>query len=85
MRYVSLLIAAVIIPLSFWWTAKLREPGFVKVVKQEKTHFWTDMKIVGTNKNFIYLVMTIFTLAMGFNFVNLLGSYIPIFLCFRWR
>lgn len=82
MRYVSLLIAAVIIPLSFWWTAKLREPGFVKVVKQEKTHFWNDMKIVGTNKNFIYLVMTIFTLAMGFNFVNLLGSYIPIFYVF---
>jgi GPH family glycoside/pentoside/hexuronide:cation symporter len=82
MRYVSLLIAAVIIPLSFWWTAKLREPGFVKVAKQEKTHFWNDMKIVGTNKNFIYLVMTIFTLAMGFNFVNLLGSYIPIFYVF---
>ncbi len=82
MRYVSLLIAAVIIPLSFWWTAKLREPGFVKVVKQEKTHFWTDMKVVGTNKNFIYLVLTIFTLAMGFNFVNLLGSYIPIFYVF---
>jgi GPH family glycoside/pentoside/hexuronide:cation symporter len=82
MRYVSILIAAVIIPLSFWWTAKLREPGFVKVVKQEKTHFWTDMKVVGTNKNFIYLVLTIFTLAMGFNFVNLLGSYIPIFYVF---
>ncbi|MFZ2286377.1 MAG: MFS transporter [Bacteroidales bacterium] len=82
MRYVSLLIAAVLIPLSFWWTAKLREPRFVKVVKQEKTHFWNDMKIVGTNKNFIYLVMTIFTLAMGFNFVNLLGSYIPIFYVF---
>ncbi len=82
MRYVSLLIAAVLIPLSFWWTAKLREPGFVKVVKQEKTHFWTDMKVVGTNKNFIYLVLTIFTLAMGFNFVNLLGSYIPIFYVF---
>ena len=82
MRYVSLLIAAVLIPLSFWWTAKLREPGFVKVAKQEKTHFWTDVKIVGTNKNFIYLVMTIFTLAMGFNFVNLLGSYIPIFYVF---
>jgi GPH family glycoside/pentoside/hexuronide:cation symporter len=82
MRYVALLIAALIIPLSFWWTAKLREPRFVRVVKQEKTHFWTDIKIVGTNKNFIYLVMTIFTLAMGFNFVNLLGSYIPIFYVF---
>jgi len=82
MRYVSLLIAAVLIPLSFWWTAKLREPRFVKVAKQEKTHFWNDMKVVGTNKNFIYLTLTIFTLAMGFNFVNLLGSYIPIFYVF---
>jgi GPH family glycoside/pentoside/hexuronide:cation symporter len=82
MRYVSLLIAAVLIPLSFWWTARLREPGFVRVVKQEKTHFWNDMKIVGTNRNFIFLVITIFTLAMGFNFVNLLGSYIPIFYVF---
>lgn len=82
MRYVSLMVAAILIPLSFWWTAKLREPGFVRVAKQEKTHFWNDMKIVGTNKNYIYLVLTIFTLAMGFNFVNLLGSYIPIFYVF---
>lgn len=82
MRYVSLMVAAILIPLSFWWTARLREPGFVRVAKQEKTHFWNDVKIVGTNKNFIYLVMTIFTLAMGFNFVNLLGSYIPIFYVF---
>jgi glycoside/pentoside/hexuronide:cation symporter, GPH family len=28
------------------------------------------------------LTLTIFTLAMGFNFVNLLGSYIPIFYIF---
>jgi len=82
MRYVSLMVAAILIPLSFWWTAKLREPGFARVSKQEKTHFWNDIKIVGTNRNFIYLVLTIFTLAMGFNFVNLLGSYIPIFYVF---
>ena len=82
MRYVSLLIAAILIPLSFWWFAKLREPGFVKAAKQEKNSFWQDMKVVGSNKNFIYLVMTIFILAMGFNFVNLLGSYIPIFYVF---
>jgi len=82
MRYVSLLIAAVIIPLSVWWSAKLREPGFVRVSKQEKTPFWKDMKHTVTNRNFIFLVLTIFTLAMGFNFVNLLGSYIPIFYVF---
>lgn len=79
MRYVSLIIAAMLIPLSFWWFFKLREPGFKKVATQEKTPFWTDMKRTATNKNFIMLTLTIFTLAMGFNFVSLLGSYIPIF------
>jgi GPH family glycoside/pentoside/hexuronide:cation symporter len=82
MRYVSLMIAALLIPLSFWWFIKLKEPGFKKVEKQEKTHFWQDMKLVVTNKNFVFLTLTIFTLAMGFNFVQLLGSYIPIFYVF---
>lgn len=82
MRYVSLMIAAIIIPLSFWWTLKLREPGFVKAAKHEKTPFWEDMKRTASNKNFIMLTLTIFTLAMGFNFVQLLGSYIPIFYVF---
>ncbi len=79
MRYVSILIAAILIPLSFWWFFKLREPGFKKVATQKKTPFWTDMKRTASNKNFIMLTLTIFTLAMGFNFVSLLGSYIPIF------
>ena len=79
MRYVSLLIAAILIPLSFWWFFKLREPGFKKVATQEKTPFWQDMKRTASNRNFIMLTLTIFTLAMGFNFVSLLGSYIPIF------
>lgn len=82
MRYVSIMIAALIIPLSIWWTYKLREPGFVKVVKQQKTPFWQDMKHAASNRNFIMLTLTIFTLAMGFNFVQLLGSYIPIFYVF---
>jgi GPH family glycoside/pentoside/hexuronide:cation symporter len=82
MRYVSLMIAAFLIPLSFWWTYKLREPGFVKAAKHEKTPFWKDMKSTASNRNFIMLTLTIFTLAMGFNFVQLLGSYIPIFYVF---
>lgn len=82
MRYVSLMIAAILIPLSIWWTTRLREPGFKKAAKQEKTHFWKDMKVVATNRNFILLTLSIFTLAMGFNFVQLLGSYIPIFYVF---
>ena len=82
MRYVSIMIAAILIPLSFWWFFKLREPGFQKAAKQEKTHFWKDMKLVVSNRNFVMLTLTVFTLAMGFNFVQLLGSYIPIFYVF---
>ena len=82
MRYVSLMIAAFLIPLSFWWFYTLREPGFVKAAKHEKTPFWQDMKHTTTNRNFIMLTLTIFTLAMGFNFVQLIGSYIPIFYVF---
>jgi len=82
MRYVSLLIAAILIPLSFWWFFTLREPGFQRAAKHEKTPFWKDVKRTVRNKNFIMLTLTIFTLAMGFNFVQLLGSYIPIFYVF---
>jgi glycoside/pentoside/hexuronide:cation symporter, GPH family len=82
MRYVSIMIAAILIPLSFWWFFKLKEPGFQKAAKQEKTHFWKDMKLVVSNRNFVMLTLTVFTLAMGFNFVQLLGSYIPIFYVF---
>ncbi|MDQ7825181.1 MAG: MFS transporter [Candidatus Eremiobacteraeota bacterium] len=82
MRYVSLMIAGLIIPLSFWWFYALREPGFQKASKQEKTHFWKDMGMVVSNRNFVMLTLTVFTLAMGFNFVQLLGSYIPIFYIF---
>lgn len=82
MRYVSILVAALIIPLSFWWTFKLREPGFIKAARHERTPFWKDMKRTAGNRNFVMLTLTIFTLAMGFNFVQLLGSYIPIFYVF---
>ena len=71
MRYVSLLIAALLIPLSFWWFFKLREPKYKADKPKEKTDFWKDMKLVATNKNFVMLTLTVFTLAMGFNFVNL--------------
>ena len=83
MRYVSIMIAVVLIPLSFWWTFQLREPGFSKAARHEKTPFWKDMKRTASNRNFAWLTLAVFTLAMGFNFVQLLGSYIPIFYVFR--
>jgi GPH family glycoside/pentoside/hexuronide:cation symporter len=82
MRYVSMLIAGLLVPLSFWWFFSLREPGFVKAAKQQKTPFWQDMRRTVRNRNFAWLTLTVFTLAMGFNFVQLLGSYIPIFYVF---
>lgn len=82
MRYVSLMIAGLLVPMSFWWFFSLKEPGFQRAKKQEKTHFWKDMGLVVSNRNFVFLTLTIFTLAMGFNFVQLLGSYIPIFYVF---
>jgi GPH family glycoside/pentoside/hexuronide:cation symporter len=82
MRYLSIIVALIIIPLAIWMFVTLREPGFVKAAKHKKTPFWQDMKVAGTNRNFIMLTLTIFTLAMGFNFVQLLGSYIPVFYVF---
>lgn len=82
MRYVSLMVAGLLVPLSVWWFSSLREPGFARASVQKKTDFWTDMRHAARNRNFIFLTLTIFTLAMGFNFVSLLGSYIPIFYVF---
>jgi GPH family glycoside/pentoside/hexuronide:cation symporter len=82
MRYVSLMVAAILVPLSFWWFFTLREPGFKQAAQHEATPFWQSMKRTLGNANFIRLTLTIFTLAMGFNFVQLLGSYIPIFYVF---
>ena len=83
MRYVSMMIAVLLIPLSIWWFKTVQEPGF-KVAKAQKIMpFWHNMKHVAGNKTFISLVVIIFTLAMGFNFVSLLGYYISIFYLFN--
>jgi glycoside/pentoside/hexuronide:cation symporter, GPH family len=79
MRYVSIFIAAALIPMAFWWFSATKEPGFVAVKEQQKSHFWNDMRTTITNKTFLSLVVIIFTLAMGFNFVNLFSYYITIF------
>ncbi len=79
MRYVSIVIAVLLIPMTFWWFTVLREPGFAAAQKREKAHFWTDMRTTISNKTFVSLVVIIFTLAMGFNFVALFNYYITIF------
>jgi glycoside/pentoside/hexuronide:cation symporter, GPH family len=79
MRYVSLFIAAVLIPMAGWWFFVLKEPGFEVAKEQKKTAFWKDMRTTLSNRTFLSLVLIIFTLAMGFNFVNLFSYYITIF------
>ena len=83
MRYVSIIIAAVLVPMAFWWFFALREPGFAVAKEQKRSAFWTDMRTALSNKVFLSLVVIIFTLAMGFNFVSLFGSYITIFYLYR--
>lgn len=82
MRYVSLIVAAVLIPASIWWFFHLKEPKSPPVVERAKGNFWADMRHTGRNKNFMLLVAVVFTLAMGFNFVGLLNYYISIFYLF---
>lgn len=79
MRYVSMIIAAVLIPMSVWWFFSLREPGFAVAREQKKSDFWHDMLTTAGNRTFILLTTAIFTLAMGFNFVGSFANYITIF------
>jgi GPH family glycoside/pentoside/hexuronide:cation symporter len=79
MRYLSLYVAALLIPMSMWWFVALREPRFAVVKNEPKSGFWKDMRTTVTNTTFLKLVAIIFTLAMGFNFVSLFNYYITIF------
>jgi GPH family glycoside/pentoside/hexuronide:cation symporter len=79
MRYVSLIVAIVLIPLCAVWFLALREPGFELAKTQKKSAFWHDLRETVTNRTFLILTMAIFALAMGFNFVGNLANYITIF------
>lgn len=82
MRYLSIIIAALMLPLILWWFWGTREPGYTNTQNQERGHFWTNMKVALRNKTFLCLVLIIFTLAMGFNFVVLFNYYISIYYLF---
>ena len=79
MRYVSLFIAVIMLPLIVWWFFGTREPGYASTQNQERTQFWANMQVAIRNKTFLCLVLIIFTLAMGFNFVGLFNYYISIY------
>lgn len=79
MRYVSMFIAALLIPMACWWFAALKEPRLTVAEARKKPDFWYDMRTTIRNRTFLSLVVIIFTLAMGFNFVNNFANYITIF------
>lgn len=79
MRYVSIIIGAVLAPLAVWWFLTLREPGFAAARQQRKSSLLEGMKTTIANRTFLVLTAIIFTLAMGFNFVGSLANYITIF------
>ena len=82
MRYLSLIIAIVMLPLLFWWFFVIREPGYTSTQNQQRTQFWGNMKLALHNKTFLYLVLIVFTLAIGFNFVAIFNYYISIYYLF---
>jgi GPH family glycoside/pentoside/hexuronide:cation symporter len=79
MRYVSIFVAVILMPLAVWWFFALREPGFAVAREQQQATFWEAMRTTIGNRTFLSLVAIIFTLAMGFNFVALFNYYITIF------
>lgn len=79
MRWVSMLIAVILIPMAVWWFAVCSEPvQSVKAVR-EKTSFWRNVRLTFKNRIFLLLVGIFFILGMGFNFVGLLNYYISIY------
>jgi glycoside/pentoside/hexuronide:cation symporter, GPH family len=82
MRVTSLIIAAIMIPLVIWWFLGTREPGYAHAQNQQKPKFWPNMKATIRNRTFLCLILIIFTLAMGFNFVGLFNYYISIYYLF---
>jgi GPH family glycoside/pentoside/hexuronide:cation symporter len=82
MRYVSLFIAAALIPMSVWWFRVLKEPEVAIAVYRARPPFWVGMRTALSNATFLRFVGAVFTLAMGFNFVSLFSYYITIFYLF---
>ncbi len=79
MRYVSMLVAVILIPMSVWWFVACKEPAATRILGRPNSLFWVNMHAACTNRAFLILVGVVFTLAMGFNFVGLLNYYITIF------
>src|SRR5436190_20563228 len=53
MRYVSMLVSAILIPMSVWWFLACPEPGAVTAQERKKTRFWTDMRAACANRPFL--------------------------------
>jgi glycoside/pentoside/hexuronide:cation symporter, GPH family len=79
MRYLSMIIAAALVPMSFWWFVTLREPAFAIAAEQKRSGFWVDMRRTVTNSTFLKLTAIIFALSVGFNLVQIFNFYISIF------
>jgi GPH family glycoside/pentoside/hexuronide:cation symporter len=79
MRWVSMFIAAALVPLSIWWFLALKEPPQIALEEHRKSNFLSDIGATIGNVTFLNLVAILFTLAMGFNFVNIFSYYIAIF------
>lgn len=85
MRYVSILVAAILIPAAIAWFVFVREPVQARVTEAEQDaqpKLLPSLKVTFRNRSFLRLVAIVFILALGFNVVGLLAYYIPIYYVF---
>ena len=85
MRWVSVMLAIVLIPLSFWWFFACKEKVNIRNSSQigkKRKGLIQDIRSTFHNQSFLMLIGIFFILSMGFNCVSLLSYYISIFYLF---
>ncbi|WP_168442004.1 MFS transporter [Pontiella desulfatans] len=79
MRYVSLIVAIIVLPCIIICYKVCREGKLEQVKEQERVPFRENIGVTFRNKTFLLLVAIIFMVIMGFNFVGNFANYITIF------
>ena len=79
MRYVSFIVAALVLVLTFLCAYYCRERKYEQAVQQKRVSFRDNMAATLRNRSFLLLMCIVFAAVMGFNLVNGFANYITIF------
>lgn len=79
MKLVALLVGGIILVTTLWPGFACKEKNQELIVSQKPVKFWTGMRATVGNKAFLKIVVVVFLVTAGFNFVNNFANYITIF------